>query len=148
MDDFTTFIDYFKNGDGDVFGIPMEAFIKVYLYRKDLFEAADAKAAFRSQYGYGLAPATTFGQWRDNAEFFTGYCAEKGMQCWGTTVQGHTGHPASTYEFLESIAPSTTIASSNSFGIPSIIPFNNQIAKGKLKIQYKRINPIFVSNKE
>ena len=106
MDDFTTFIDYFKNGDGDVFGIPMEAFIKVYLYRKDLFEAADAKAAFRSQYGYGLAPATTFGQWRDNAEFFTGYCAEKGMQCWGTTVQGHTGHPASTYEFLESIAPS------------------------------------------
>jgi multiple sugar transport system substrate-binding protein len=106
MEDFTTFIDYFKNSDGDVFGIPMEAFIKVYLYRKDLFEAADAKAAFRSQYGYGLAPATTFGQWRDNAEFFTGYCAEKGMQCWGTTVQGHTGHPASTYEFLESIAPS------------------------------------------
>ena len=28
------------------------------------------------------------------------------MECWGTTVQGHTGHPASTYEFLESIGPS------------------------------------------
>ena len=106
LDDFTTFIDYFKDGSGDVFGIPMEAFIKVYLYRKDLFGRADAKAQFRSQYGYGLNPATSFDQWRDNAEFFTHFCAEQGMECWGTTVQGHTGHPASTYEFLESIAPS------------------------------------------
>ena len=31
MDDFTTFIDYFKDDKGDVFGIPMEAFLKVYL---------------------------------------------------------------------------------------------------------------------
>ena len=28
------------------------------------------------------------------------------MDCWGTTVQGHTGHPASTYELLETIFPS------------------------------------------
>ena len=27
MDDFTTFIDYFKDAKGDVFGIPMEAFL-------------------------------------------------------------------------------------------------------------------------
>ena len=106
LDDFTTFIDYFKDDSGDVFGVPMEAFIKVYLYRKDLFERADAKASFRAQYGYGLSPATSFDQYRDNAEFFTHYCADQGMECWGTTVQGHTGHPASTYEFLESIAPS------------------------------------------
>tara|TARA_B100001287_G_scaffold74466_1_gene61842 strand:- start:1600 stop:3021 length:1422 start_codon:yes stop_codon:yes gene_type:complete len=106
MDDFTTFIDYFKDANGDVFGMPMEAFVKVYLYRKDLFGAADAKSGFQKKYGYPLAPATSFAQWRDNAEFFTGYCAEKGMECWGTTVQGHTGHPASTYEFLESIGPS------------------------------------------
>ena len=32
LDDFTTFIDYFKDDTGDVFGVPMEAFIKVYLY--------------------------------------------------------------------------------------------------------------------
>ena len=81
LDDFTTFIDYFKDGSGDVFGVPMEAFIKVYLYRKDLFERADAKAQFRSQYGYGLTPATSFDQYRDNAEFFTHFCAEQGMEC-------------------------------------------------------------------
>lgn len=103
--DFTTFIDYFKNAEGDVFGVPMEAFIKVYLYRKDLFENADAQAAFRATYGYDLAPATTHGQWRDNAEFFTGWCEAQDMDCWGTTVQGHTGHPASTYEVIESIFP-------------------------------------------
>jgi multiple sugar transport system substrate-binding protein len=47
FDTFTSFIDYFKNDDGDVFGVPMEAFIKVYLYRKDLFEDPDAQAAFQ-----------------------------------------------------------------------------------------------------
>ncbi len=105
FDDFTTFIDYFKNADGDVFGVPMEAFIKVYLYRKDLFGDEGAQAAFQDRYGYALAPATTFAQWRDNAEFFTGWCAEQDMDCWGTTVQAHTGHPASTYEMIESIFP-------------------------------------------
>ena len=103
--DFTTFINYFKNADGDVFGVPMEAFIKVYLYRKDLFGDEEAQAAFQEKYGYALEPATSFAQWRDNAEFFTGWCSEMGKDCWGTTVQGHTGHPASTYEMLESIFP-------------------------------------------
>ena len=51
----------------------MEAFIKVYLYRKDLFENTEAKAAFRAQYGYGLEPAKTFGQYRDNAEFLLSF---------------------------------------------------------------------------
>ena len=34
LDKFTTFIDYFKDPEtGDVYGIPMEAFLKIYLYR-------------------------------------------------------------------------------------------------------------------
>ena len=40
------------------------------------------------------------------------------------------------------LAPSTIIASSNSLGIPSIIPFKSHIAKGKLKTQYNKISPI------
>ena len=103
---FTSFADYFKNADGDLFGVPMEAFVKVYLYRKDLFEDMDIQAAFAEQYGYDLAPAETFEQYRDNAEFFTAYGESMDMDLWGTTVQGTTGHPASTYEFLESIGPS------------------------------------------
>ena len=107
IDDFTTFIDYFKDPEsGNVFGIPMEAFIKVYLYRKDLFEDDANKKAFKDKYGYDLAPATTFAQWRDIAEFFTAYGKEKGEQLWGTTVQATSGHPASFYEFFETIGPS------------------------------------------
>ncbi len=35
---FTTFADYFRGADDkDLYGIPMEAFIKIYLYRTDLF---------------------------------------------------------------------------------------------------------------
>jgi multiple sugar transport system substrate-binding protein len=84
----------------------MEAFIKVYLYRKDLFEDAANKEAFKTKYGYDLAPAKSFKEWRDIAEFFTAVGKEKGQQLWGTTVQAASGHPASFYEFFETIGPS------------------------------------------
>ncbi|MEA3337758.1 MAG: extracellular solute-binding protein [Chloroflexota bacterium] len=104
---FTTFIDNFKDPDtGDVYGVPMEAFIKINLYRKDLFEDADVQAAFNEQYGYDLAPATTFDQYRDNAEFFTKYAEENDMELWGTTVQAASGHVSSFYEVFETILPS------------------------------------------
>jgi multiple sugar transport system substrate-binding protein len=86
--------------------VPMEAFVKIMLYRKDLFEDPDIQAAFEAEYGYPLAPATTFDQYRDNAEFFTKYGQENNMELWGTTVQGHTGHASAFYEFFETIAPS------------------------------------------
>ena len=68
FDDFTSFIDYFEDPEnGHVYGVPMEAFVKVYLYRKDLFEDPEVQAAFKEQHGYDLAPATTFDQYRDDA---------------------------------------------------------------------------------
>lgn len=103
---FTSFIDNFKDPEtGDVFGVPMEAFIKINLYRTDLFSDPEIQAAFEAEYGYPLAVAETHEQYRDNAEFFTNYGEENGLDLWGTTVQGHTGHPSSTYEFFETIAP-------------------------------------------
>jgi multiple sugar transport system substrate-binding protein len=103
---FTSFIDAFKDPEtGNLFGVPMEAFVKIYLYRKDLFENPEIKTAFAEKYGYELAPATTHDQYRDIAEFFTAYGEENDMELWGTTVQGHTGHPSATYEFFETIAP-------------------------------------------
>jgi multiple sugar transport system substrate-binding protein len=107
FDDFTTFLDYFIDpDDGHVYGMPMEAFLKVYLYRKDLFEDPDIAAAFEAEYGYPLAPAVTHAQYRDIAEFFTNYGRENDMELWGTTVQAASGHPASFYEYYETIAPS------------------------------------------
>ncbi|MFO7631710.1 MAG: extracellular solute-binding protein [Caldilinea sp.] len=103
---FTSFIDNFKDADGNVFGMPMEAFVKIYLYRLDLFNDPAIQEAFAAQYGYDLAPATTHQQYRDIAEFFTQYGEDNGLDLWGTTVQGNTGHASSFYEFFETIAPS------------------------------------------
>jgi len=103
---FTTFINYFKDAKGDVYGVPMEAFVKVYLYRKDLFNDAQAKAAFLKAYGYPLAPAKDHTRYADIAEFFTKWGKDHNMQLWGSTVQAASGHPSSFYEYFESIAPS------------------------------------------
>ncbi|QDC10021.1 extracellular solute-binding protein [Oceanicola sp. D3] len=103
---FTTFADNFRGAeDGDLYGIPMEAFIKIYLYRTDLFGDADIQAAFKEQTGRDLAPATTHKEYAEIAQFFTAYGEENDMDLWGTTAQAHTGHPASWYEFFESVAP-------------------------------------------
>jgi multiple sugar transport system substrate-binding protein len=104
--DFTSFINSFKDTETqDVFGVPMEAFIKVYLYRQDLFNDPEIKAAFQQEYGYELAPATTHQQYRDIAEFFTRWGQDHNLELWGTTVQAASGHPSSFYEAFESVLP-------------------------------------------
>jgi multiple sugar transport system substrate-binding protein len=107
IDNFTTFINYFKDPtkNNDVFGVPMEAFVKVYLYRKDLFDDPKVKEAFKAKYNRDLAPAKNHAEYREIAEFFTQWGKDNGQELWGTTVQAHTGHPASWYEFFESVAP-------------------------------------------
>ena len=102
---FTTFANYFKGDKGDLFGIPMEAFIKVYLYRTDLFNDPEVQAAFKEKTGKDLTPATTHEDYTEIAEFFTQWGKDKGIDLWGSTAQAHTGHPASWYEFFESVAP-------------------------------------------
>ena len=102
---FTSFIDNFKDAEGNVYGVPMEAFLKVYLYRKDLFNDPAIQEAFKAAYGYDLAPATTHQQYQDIADFFTKYGEDNGLELWGTTVQGNTGHSSSFYEFCREHCP-------------------------------------------
>lgn len=102
---FTSFADYFKNADGHLFGVPMEAFLKTYLYRKDLFEDPAIQAAYKEKTGKDLKPATTHEEYTQIADFFTEYGKANGMELWGSTAQAHTGHPASWYEFFELVAP-------------------------------------------
>ncbi|WP_425277089.1 extracellular solute-binding protein [Fulvimarina pelagi] len=104
-DNFTSFADNFRGEGGNLFGVPMEAFIKIYLYRTDLFEDADIQAAFKEKTGKDLKPATNHEDYAEIAQFFTEYGTENDMDLWGTTAQAHTGHPASWYEYFESVAP-------------------------------------------
>jgi multiple sugar transport system substrate-binding protein len=105
FDNFTSFLNYFKDANGDVFGVPMEAFIKVYLYRLDLFNDPEIQAAFKAEYGHDLAPATTHEEYTTIADFFTQWGKDKGLDLWGSTVQAATGHASSFYEMFESVAP-------------------------------------------
>jgi multiple sugar transport system substrate-binding protein len=128
-ENFTSFIDAFKdpNKNNDLFGVPMEAFIKVYLYRKDLFEDQAVKDAFKAKYNRDLAPATNHQQYREIAEFFTEWGQANGQELWGTTVQAHTGHPASWYEFMESVAPTFGVYN---WGIDANNNFGADVANG------------------
>ena len=101
----TSFADNFRGKNGDLFGMPMEAFIKVYLYRTDLFNDPEVKAAFKKETGHDLVPAKTHAEYAEIARFFTKWGKDHDMKLWGTTAQAHTGHPASWYEFFESVAP-------------------------------------------
>lgn len=107
VDDFTDFISAFMDPESkDLYGVPIEAFIKVYLYRTDLFEQPDIQSAFIDAYHYPLAPAVTLEQYRDIAQFFTEYGAKNNLELWGTTLQATTTEIASFYEFFETVAPS------------------------------------------
>ncbi len=56
---------------GRLLAFPAAGMIWHVNYRKDLFEHPDEQAAFRERYGYDLAPAKTWEQYIDIAEFFT-----------------------------------------------------------------------------
>lgn len=101
----TSFAEFFRDDDGHLYGMPVEAFIKPYLYRTDLFSDPEIMAAFKEQAGRDLTPAKTHEEYTEIAEFFTKWGEDHDMDLWGTTAQAHTGHAASWYEYFESVAP-------------------------------------------
>jgi len=124
---FTTFANYFKNTDGDLFGVPMEAFIKLYLYRTDLFNDPAIKEAFKKETGKDLVPAKTHEEYTQIAEFFTKWGKDHNMELWGTTAQANTGHVASWYEIFESIAPTFGVYN---WGIDASKNYSASVANG------------------
>ncbi len=57
--------------EGKTVGIVIDGDMFVGTYRTDLFEDATETKNFQAKYGYDLAPATNYKQYRDIAEFFT-----------------------------------------------------------------------------
>lgn len=53
------------------YGMPSNSAVMMMFYRADLFDDPSEKAAFKAKYGYDLAPAKTWAQYKDIAEFFT-----------------------------------------------------------------------------
>lgn len=62
---------------GKILGIPLATSDQTMAYRKDLFENAEERSAFKAKYGYDLAPPETYKQYLDIATFFTRKKGEK-----------------------------------------------------------------------
>lgn len=77
--------------DDVTYGMPVWTNCKILMYRTDLFEDPDEMAAFKEEYGYELAPPTTWHEYRDAAEFFTRDTDGDGeIDLYGTGVFGKT----------------------------------------------------------
>jgi multiple sugar transport system substrate-binding protein len=66
----TAFAEYPK-GSKEYWALPAEVDANGYVYRTDLFNDPQEMKAFKSKYGYELAPPKTYMEMRDVAEFFT-----------------------------------------------------------------------------
>ncbi len=80
---------------GKVYGFPFTALTMYMWYRKDLLDDPKERAGFKAKYGYELAPAKNWDQYRDIAEWFTR--PDQGF--YGTALQGKR-HEALWYEWL------------------------------------------------
>jgi multiple sugar transport system substrate-binding protein len=56
---------------GKTYGVPSESPTMMMFYRKDIMSDPTEQAAFKAKFGYDLAPAKTWAQYKDQAQFFT-----------------------------------------------------------------------------
>jgi multiple sugar transport system substrate-binding protein len=61
----------YPEDSGNIYALPINQDCMGLIYRADLFEDPNQKAAFRETYGYELAPPETYDQLRDIAEYYT-----------------------------------------------------------------------------
>ena len=75
--------------EGHFVGMPTWANTEIVFYRKDLWEDPNEQAAFMDEYGYELAPPTTWQEFTDMAIFFTRDTDGDGeIDLYGTDVKG------------------------------------------------------------
>ncbi len=106
---------------GKLLAIPFEAFLKIYVYRKDLFE----------KYGIKLPEVLTWDFVKRVAEFFGAGTKEPGVYGW---VAQAASHPCLWFEMVESIWPTFGI---HYWGISndlSHVYFNNTCGKKAFRL--------------
>jgi len=70
-DVFPVYRDLYDKWNGHLIALTFDGDRLELYYRKDLFDNAAEKAAFKTQFGYDLAPPQTWDQYLDVAKFFT-----------------------------------------------------------------------------
>jgi ABC-type glycerol-3-phosphate transport system substrate-binding protein len=75
--------------NGSFVGMPAWTNSEILYYRTDLFDDPTQQANFKAEYGYDLAPPTTWDQYADIAKFFTQDLDGDGqVDVYGTDVKG------------------------------------------------------------
>lgn len=108
VEDFTTFVNNFRSQEGDLYGMPIEAFLKVYTYRADLFNDPEIKAAYKDKYGDELKPADDWDEYEQIAKFFYNWGQQHGGDIYGHAAQAKD-HPALGYALVETYWPAVGI---------------------------------------
>ncbi len=85
-----------RGEDGRLYGTPYHDGPEMLLYRADLFASSAEQEGFLGAYGYPLAPARTWREFRDQARWFTR--PDQGM--WGTILAGYPDEHNTVYDFL------------------------------------------------
>ncbi|PCJ92246.1 MAG: ABC transporter substrate-binding protein [Hyphomicrobiales bacterium] len=78
-------IQFTTGPDGDLYQLPDQQFANLYWFRKDWFDRADLKSAFKAKYGYDLGVPVNWSAYEDIAEFFSNDVKEID----GVTIYGH-----------------------------------------------------------
>jgi multiple sugar transport system substrate-binding protein len=90
--------------NGQRYSVPLDGDVIVGYYRTDAFNNPEAKSRFRGKYGYDLAPPQTWAQYRDMAEFFTGWdWAHTGKPGWGV-LEAQGPKDVGPYIFVSRVA--------------------------------------------
>ena len=71
----------------DIYGLPIQSNVLTMAYRKDLFEDAALKSAYKAKFGKDLAPPETWDELAQVAEFMT----DPAKRRWGTTLMAGAG---------------------------------------------------------
>jgi len=83
-DGFTEGVRRAVKFDGKILGLAVATSDQALAYRKDLFDNAGEKVAFKARFGYDLVPPETYKQFHDVARFFT---RKKGEKLAGNVLQ-------------------------------------------------------------
>lgn len=105
--------------DGKLYQLPDQQFANLYWFRKDWFDRADLKAAFKKRYGYELGVPVNWSAYEDIAEFFSVHVKEID----GKKIYGHMDYGKRAPDLGWRMTDAwLSMAGAGSKGLPNGIP--------------------------
>ncbi len=107
--------------DGKLYQLPDQQFANLYWFRKDWFDRADLKAAFKKKFGYELGVPVNWSAYEDIAQFFS----EDVKEIDGVRVYGHMDYGKRAPDLGWRMTDAwLSMAGAGSKGLPNGIPID------------------------